>query len=183
MGTDTTSIIELLNQQSSTEFWLVVGTFAAVGVTVVGILISSWLQNRHTKLSALLEVFKLLNDEDARNYRKFLFMDLYYREHNEQSSRNPEQFDELAQKVRADFDQVGSLVREKLVPKNAFLRVYWDTTIRSWNALHTNVMNERNVRNNTTYMENFEWLNRKANEYKARHHPNESVEPYAPQRK
>lgn len=40
--------------------------------------------------------------------------------------------------VLADFDQMGTLVKNKLLPVNEFLKVYWNTIISSYEVRYTN---------------------------------------------
>ena len=37
--------------------------------------------------------------------------------------------------VLADFDQMGSLIENKLIPKDPFLQAYWNTIISSYEVL------------------------------------------------
>lgn len=156
------------------DAYLVIGTFIAAGATLFG----AWYYPRKQhRTSALLEVFKLLNREEARTYRMHLYRDHYHRLRNIDYLR-PLDLDVMSATVRADFDQIGSLVREGLIPKTPLLRAYWATIILSWNALSDNIQQERQKRQSPSYMTNFEDLYGLAEKYKRKHHNDEPVKPY-----
>jgi uncharacterized protein YqgQ len=127
-------------------------------------------------LTALLEVFQLLNNEAHRKARQAV-----YRHHrSELDGKKPDE-GEVGQEiaiVRGDFDMIGTFIRNELISKEVFLDAYWDTTLVCWNALEDNIRKERELRQNQHYMANFEYLASEARRYKDKYMPRESVEPY-----
>jgi hypothetical protein len=63
--------------------------------------------------------------------------------------------------VRADFDQVSTLVRNGSITKRDFLIAYGETVFRCWRALEPHILNERRHQFEY-YMKNFEWLSNEA---------------------
>jgi hypothetical protein len=72
--------------------------------------------------------------------------------------------------VRADFDQMGILLVNNLIPKDVFLGAYWHTVLLCWKALKQNIANERDVRANPSYMQYFQKLKVEAESYWREHH-------------
>ena len=91
---------------------------------------------------------------------------------------NEEEIRQEIAMVRSDFEMIGTFVRNNLLSSEVFLDAYWDTTISSWNALDENIMAERKLRRNNRYMANFEHLVGMAREYKEKHAPDESIQPF-----
>lgn len=78
----------------------------------------------------------------------------------------------------SDFNEVGALVKAGLVSMNLFLDVYWNITLRSWNASRIIIQKRRISRNYDEYMINFEVLANDAEKYSKRRFPSASVEPF-----
>jgi hypothetical protein len=85
-----------------------------------------------------------------------------------------------AEKSRAMFDQIGSLVKHNLIPKHAFFEVYWNTIVRTWGALKPNIDNMRSeeMLSNKDYMSNFQALVREAVKYWKTYHRGQSIHYY-----
>ncbi len=126
-------------------------------------------------ITAMLEVFKLLNDERHRNARREVFK---MKVLNVSKDGLPADYEDNAALVRADFDQIGGLVKSGLVPKELFMLSYADTTLRVWSALKDNLMEEREKRKQPAFQELFEWLYVEAQKWWDIHHPNEPVHLY-----
>ncbi len=90
----------------------------------------------------------------------------------------PADYEDNAALVRADFDQIGSIVKSGLVPKDLFMHSYADTVVRVWIALKDNLLEERKKRKQPTFQELFEWLYEEAQAWWDVHHPNEPVQLY-----
>ena len=67
--------------------------------------------------------------------------------------------------VKADLDQMGALVMNKVIPKKEFLQLYWHTILLCWKALYEDIQKERNNRKNPKYMEYFEDLKKEAEKH------------------
>ncbi len=64
---------------------------------------------------------------------------------------------ESAEIVKADFDQIGSLVENKAVHKDEFLKIYWLEVLKSWKVLFKDEI--ENIRAmDRDYMRKFETL-------------------------
>jgi len=131
---------------------------------------------KQLNLNAYLEVFKLLNDESHRRARRTVYR--HHRARLDGKDLDQEEVSEALAMVRSDFDMIGTFIRNHLLSKDVFLDGYWDTTILCWNALEENIREERQKRQNSHYMANFEYLAAQAQEYKEKYMPKESVHPY-----
>jgi hypothetical protein len=127
-------------------------------------------QRKQNKFVTLVEVFKLLNSHDERKARKLIYSAYRQKSRNDgiiEASDLPENdLRESIERIRADFDQIGSLNENKLIPEKAFLDSCWDPTIRCWKCLEDDIKNERKERNNNNYMKYFESLYNKAEKYR-----------------
>jgi hypothetical protein len=65
-----------------------------------------------------------------------------------------------------------------LVSTNLIFDVYWNITLRSWNASRVVILKRRISRNYEEYMINFEMLARNVEKYKNRCFPTASVDPF-----
>jgi hypothetical protein len=156
-------------------------TFSDIaGVDAIGLVISVvYFQSRHRKFAGLIEIFKLLNGKEQPEARAMLF-EAYrkYKETGNDSIFDDEFYKEYVNRTISDFNEVGALVKKGLVSTNLFLDVYWNITLRSWNASRIIIQKRRTSRNYNEYMINFEVLANDAEKYKNRRFPSSSVEPF-----
>jgi hypothetical protein len=156
-------------------------TFADIaGVAAIGLVVAVvYFQSRQRKFAGLIEIFKLLNGKEQREARAMLF-EAYrkYKETGNDSIFDDEFYKEYVNRTISDFNEVGALVKKGLVSTNLFLDVYWNITLRSWNASRIIIQKRRTSRNYNEYMINFEVLANDAEKYKNRRFPSSSVEPF-----
>jgi hypothetical protein len=164
---------------SSILDWIL--TFADIaGVAAIGLVVAIvYFQSRQRKFTGLIEIFKLLNGKEQREARAMLF-EAYrkYEETGDDSIFDTEFYREYVNRTLSDFNEVGALVRKGLVSTSLFLDVYWNITLRSWNASKVIIYKRRTSRNYDDYMINFEMLARDAERYRKKYSPNSSVEPF-----
>jgi len=164
---------------SSILDWIL--TFADIaGVAAIGLVVAViYFQSRQRKFAGLIEIFKLLNGKEQREARAMLF-EAYrkYKETGNDSIFDDEFYKEYVNRTISDFNEVGALVKKGLVSTNLFLDVYWNITLRSWNASRIIIQKRRISRNYDEYMINFEVLANDAEKYKNRRFPSASVEPF-----
>jgi hypothetical protein len=67
--------------------------------------------------------------------------------------------------VRATFDHIGALVKNKLVPKKPLLDALWGTARTCWVCLRDNIMIERDKRETEFYMDFFQYLFNEIEDY------------------
>jgi hypothetical protein len=132
--------------------------------------------SRQVQLTALMEVFHLLNNDTHRKARQAVYK--HHRSILDGKNSNEEESRQEIAMVRSDFEMIGTFVRNNLLSSEVFLDAYWDTTISCWNALQDNIMDERKMRRNSRYMANFEHLYGVAREYKEKYAPDESIQPF-----
>jgi hypothetical protein len=172
------SIISQTNPSSILD-WIL--TFADIaGVAAIGLVVAIvYFQSRQRKFTGLIEIFKLLNGKEQREARAMLF-EAYrkYEETGDDSIFDTEFYREYVNRTLSDFNEVGALVRKGLVSTSLFLDVYWNITLRSWNASKVIIYKRRTSRNYDDYMINFEMLARDAERYRKKYSPNSSVDPF-----
>jgi hypothetical protein len=143
-------------------------TFADIaGVTAIGLVVAVvYFQSRQRKFAGLIEIFKLLNGKEQREARAMLF-EAYrkYKEIGNDSIFDDEFYKEYMNRTISDFNEVGALVKAGFVSMNLFLDVYWNITLRSWNASRIIIQKGRISRNYDEYMINFEVLANDAEKY------------------
>lgn len=172
------SLINQINPSSILD-WIL--TFADIaGVAAIGLVVAViYFQSRQRKFAGLIEIFKLLNGKEQREARAMLF-EAYrkYKVTGNASIFDDEFYKEYVNRTISDFNEVGALVKKGLVSTNLFLDVYWNITLRCWNASRIIIQKRRTSRNYYEYMINFEVLAGDAEKYKNKRFPSASVEPF-----
>jgi hypothetical protein len=172
------SVISQISTSSILD-WIL--TFADIaGVAAIGLVVAVvYFQSRQRKFAGLIEIFKLLNGKEQREARAMLF-EAYrkYKVTGNDSIFDDEFYKEYVNRTISDFNEVGALVKKGLVSTNLFLDVYWNITLRSWNASRIIIQKRRTSRSYYEYMINFEVLASDAEKYKNKRFPSPSVEPF-----
>jgi hypothetical protein len=172
------SVISQISTSSILD-WIL--TFADIaGVAAIGLVVAVvYFQSRQRKFAGLIEIFKLLNGKEQREARAMLF-EAYrkYKVTGNDSIFDDEFYKEYVNRTISDFNEVGALVKKGLVSTNLFLDVYWNITLRSWNASRIIIQKRRTSRSYYEYMINFEVLASDAEKYKNKRFPSASVEPF-----
>jgi len=68
--------------------------------------------------------------------------------------------------VKGDFNYIGLIFKENLIPKEIFLDLYWHSIIRCWQILEDDIKREREKGEFATHCQYFEELKCKAFEHK-----------------
>ena len=132
----------------------IVGVVAAlVGTGIVTI--TFLYQRAQHQLNGLMEAFKLLNNQDHRAAREDVYNLYKQYESNSDLSIFEHKSVEI---VRADFDEIGSLVRSGSMQKKGLLEAYGYNAFVCWTSLELNILQERKRRGFEPYMKNFQWL-------------------------
>ncbi|MGA8106269.1 MAG: hypothetical protein WB815_06400 [Nitrososphaeraceae archaeon] len=152
------------------------------GVAIVGlVIVTVYYQKRERKFDGMMEVFKLLNGKEQRESRLKLFEAYHmYKKTSDLGVFQTEIYRENVERTIDDMDEIGSLVRNGLVSKGLFFDVFWNTTIRCWNASKEFIGYRRSSRQFPHYMINFETLAKEAELYGKKYHghaSDSSVEP------
>ena len=158
--------------------WLsAIGTVAAT-VAAVGIAAYTFHIGQHNKkYEGLRYVFELLDDNGHRNARRRIIN--LYRENEEDRiikilrlmgvkqediDRKETIIIESEEIVKADFEEVGSLLINGEIPHDDFIKIYWRDIYKCWEVLE-NKIKEIQEKTDTSYMKNFEYLKREAIKY------------------
>jgi hypothetical protein len=152
------------------------------GVAIVGlVIVTVYYQKRERKFDGMMEVFKLLNGKEQRESRLKLYEAYHtYKKTSDLGVFQSEIYREYVERTINDMDEIGSLVRNGLVSKGLFFDVFWNTTIRCWNASKEFIGYRRSSRQFPHYMINFETLAKEAELYGKKYHghaSDSSVEP------
>ena len=152
------------------------------GVAIVGlVIVTVYYQKRERKFVGMVEVFKLLNGKEQRESRLKLFEAYHmYKKTKDLGILQTEIYREDVERTIHDMDEIGSLVRNGLVSKGLFFDVFWNITVRCWNASKEFIGYRRSSRQFPHYMINFEPLAKEAELYGKKYHghaSDSSVEP------
>jgi hypothetical protein len=152
------------------------------GVAIVGlVIVTVYYQKRERKFDGMMEVFKLLNGTEQRESRIKLFEAYHmYKKTKDLGIFQTEIYRTYVERTIHDMDEIGSLVRNGLVSKGLFFDVFWNTTIRCWNASKEFIGYRRSSRQFPHYMINFETLAKEAELYGKKYHghaSDSSIEP------
>ena len=168
------NILKTKQTNDSTQLtdWLTsIGTLASVIVSLSIALYSFYLTRRNEQHQALTNAFHLLNDNAHRNARRRI-CNLYQEEDQSRKIKILKQMglkDEDMKRidaihteskdiVKADFEQLGSLIENKAIPKKDFLRMYWHDVLKCWTVLNQEITKFRNQTKDNNHMINFEKL-------------------------
>lgn len=145
------------------DYGPIITGLVGVGVITLGAL-TYFFQQRQLKLNGLLEAFKLLNNERHREARKDIYAinDPYKKNKDIAIFTSSPNRMENVEIVRADFDQMGMLVKRGSILKDGFLEAYGYNIVLCWDILKDHINRERAFRCFPDYMRNFEELAQKA---------------------
>jgi hypothetical protein len=125
------------------EFFVI--TTAISAASAIAASLSFYYNNKMNKLNSLVKAFEILNDNAHRNARIRLYRaaeipneaakDAHLTALGVKKEALRTIIKESENIVLADFDQMGTLVNNKLLPVNEFLKVYWNTIISTWEVL------------------------------------------------
>jgi hypothetical protein len=177
---NTTFRAEQFGPNANITDWLTaIGTISsAIGaVCIAGY--SFYLTRRNEQKHSLAYVLRLLNDNAHRNARRRIY-NLYVEDDRrrrkkilkvmgvkiEDLVRRDAIKTESAEIVKADFDEIGTLIENKSVRQKEFLKIYWSEVLKSWTVLRDEIEKIRQIDPN--YMENFAKLKCHAEEYRKR---------------
>ena len=165
---------EVMNAQT---FGFSVITIAIAVASAIVAILSFHYNSKMNKLNSLVKAFEILNDNAHRNARIRLYRVAELPHHHRQEahlrSLGVEDKDlrtivgESENMVLADFDQMGTLVKNKLLPVNEFLNVYWNTIISTYEIIYTN--DKRDL------YKDFEFLYTKAKNLRDEKDPNKQI--------
>jgi hypothetical protein len=128
-------------------------------------------QEKQYKLNALIQILNLLSSEkhiSARESVRRVYED-YLLESDQRIKdllflQKPVTND--VELVKADFDQVGALVKNELIDKYTILDTYGLTIVESWRYLEHHI--KYVAKNNSKYMSNFKYIADEASIYLSR---------------
>ncbi|HEV2193737.1 MAG TPA: hypothetical protein VGR54_08990 [Nitrosopumilaceae archaeon] len=161
--------------------WILASGTCVVGIsTIISVILYTRDRDKQNQTTLILDVFKLLNDDEHRNARKLTY-EAYrkFKTSNDITIFDDESHYRFISMTASDFDHVGSLIKNSTSIKKVFFDIYADTVIICWKALEEHIKAERNKRKANFYMKFFEWLANEAITYWHQNRQNEPIpEPY-----
>jgi hypothetical protein len=171
---------EQLGKNGNPTDWITaIGTIFSAIVALGIALFSFYLTRRNEQKHNLAYVFRLLNDNAHRNARRRIYNLYGEKDHRRQKkilrvmgvkNEDLERTDAIQQEsseiVKADFNEIGSLIENKSVPEKEFLKMYWLEVLKSWTVLCDEIQKIRQI--DLNYMENFTKLKCRAEIYRKR---------------
>jgi hypothetical protein len=129
-----------------------------LGLAITAIIVSLFAyfhQRKELKLSAVLQIFKFLSTDEAREQRGKIF-DVYQHLYpdgvdfaKKEGQAGKMIFDEnypiksVIRSVESPFDQAGVLVKKGMIDSELFFDMYAMMVLRVWKVLEEDIMNER----------------------------------------
>lgn len=166
-----------MNVESLPEWLSAIGTIAATIAAVVIAAYTFRIGQRNKKYEGLRYVFELLDDNGHRNARRRI-INLHGEKDEkrkikilrlmgvkkEDIDRKEAILTESKEIVKADFEEVGSLLKNGEIPHDDFIKIYWRDIYKCWHVLEKEILRiQENIDKN--YMQNFKYLKEKAIEY------------------
>jgi len=149
-------------------------TAAAAAAAVTVSYITHSFEKKKFRLSALMEVFRLLNDIKHKEARKVVYGDATKSSFEILGLENNKTFDALMEIsvtiARSDFNEIATLIAHDIVDCNIFVEEYWWIILKVWYKVQPKIMERRRDIGPSDYMKNFEQLKTTAEEYAKRHH-------------
>jgi hypothetical protein len=168
-----------MKEPSLTDWLTAVGT---VGTVIVASVVAIQTYKTTTKIEqsrSLADVFKLLDDNAHRNARRRVLN--LYKENDERrrqkilkimglKDEDIKRMDaihhESKEIVKADFNEIGSLLENKIILRDEFLKIYWLDVLKCWKVLYEeDIELIRQQSRYKDYMINFEHLKCYAESY------------------
>jgi hypothetical protein len=134
-------------------------------------------EKQKTRLAAVAEAFRLLNDVRHREARKvlydtetspntfnkssFVIMDIAIVDENGDS--NLEALKDVCKNiVRSDFNEIGTLIHYDMLDGKIFIEEYYWVILKIWSLLKDDIQKRRQVEGRSNYMEHLESMEKKA---------------------
>jgi hypothetical protein len=160
----------------TTSLSIIVAVAAAVGIPTAAFTI--YYQRKQQRLNAIKQAYEILNNKEHRKAREDVYDAFKKYKSGEKHIFESEPVKSSAAMVRADLDQIGLLITHKLIPKDFFLEVYWNTVLICWKALEDDVNYQRQKRDYPSYMYYFEQLKKWSENYKKENYPETEIKVY-----
>ncbi|MDP2788486.1 MAG: hypothetical protein Q8O46_00330 [bacterium] len=141
---------------------------SAVILVVTAIIL--WIQisetRRATYATAFKAVYDMLQDEAKRDDRGFVLGELAEKSFETWTLLEKKR----AERVCYNYDAVGIICRNRLLPTHLVADSWGDSLRRCWKILAPLVSQYRTARNSNEFWDDFEWLARQAEQYQQRVH-------------
>ena len=165
-------LIKILSSEA-TIIIAIIATAAAIAAVAVSYITHSF-EKKKFRLSALMEVFRLLNDIKHKEARKVLYGDATTASYEILGLENNKSFDALMEMsetiVRSDLNEIATLIEHDIIDCKIFVEEYSWIILKVWYKIEPKIIKRRHNIGPSDYMKNFEQLKTKAEEYAKRHH-------------
>jgi hypothetical protein len=125
-------------------------------------------RSRH--LEGAMRLFDMFDTPEAREGRRAIYTAFIRKR---ELGKNEIDY---AEKIRADFNAVGIMVKEGLFPKEIALRTYSGVVVHCWEALEKHIKNQRKLRGAPSFMGEFEWFYNESKRYRKKKYPEEKLQ-------
>jgi len=156
------------NNQDSANIAASIAGVTAVALISQGIILLKTRNDQKLQGQAnlLSNIFTKLNTDEHRLARRQVYT-VYddYKSKKDLTKYDVRPFYDAVNMIRADFDEIGLLVTNKIIPIDMFMKIHVDTVILCWKALAPHIVEQRKLREFPEYMINFEKLFEEAEKY------------------
>ncbi len=157
------------------QFWGIIASFSnfaalivlIVTAAIIGRQLREMTRTRH--LEAMLKVYDLISSSEARSMRKFIYNEL-----NSDPDKISCEERNIVEQVCVDFDNIGKLVKSRLVPANELLESHCEMFIRIWQKLAPYIQHHKEVVGGR-HVPHFVQLAKLAQEYHSENFSNEDL--------
>ena len=177
----TNSLNNIISENNATNYYLVIGTFLAVGVTFLGIRLTTKSQKTQNDIlqkelndKTIWKILEILSDEKLRDARR----EVYSYRRNYDGSVNtdndtkikscyygPTTAEQNIGAIKSKFGLVGEILKTDTHIAERIFDIYADTITLVWHAIEPEIKRYRIINEDERHMIHFEWLNNQASEW------------------
>jgi len=152
-----------MNSNIATTVGIILNTVSAIALLVTVIIMAVQIKEmrRATYATAFKAVYDMLQTDDVRNARRFVFVTLA----NKPFDSWTEDEKRTAEKVCNSYDTVAIMVRNGMIPVHVVADNWGDSLRRTWTILSPLVESYRVQRDSMEYWDDYEWLAKQAQRY------------------
>ena len=124
-------------------------------------------QSKQMKFEALTQLHQQITGDTMHEALRFI----YASEPNDLAHPKSEEELKKLEFVLITYDLVGFRVRQGVLPEGATLETEWAILLNLWPQVQPFIELERQLRGGAPYKQHFEWLVKRAEDFKRRHYP------------
>jgi len=122
---------------------ILIPIISIIAILIIGIVTWRYNKKQHDR-TAMIDVFHMLNNSTHKNAEEFLRQ--AYSENKLMSVQHiVDEHKQSAITVERNYDQIGVLIREKLIPNNPYYVTFGSTTVVSYRILYDELKKKRHI--------------------------------------